>query len=64
MTKTGMVVFCIIEAVLGLFIGVTAVYAIAKGDVYYGGACMIATVMTAMTLLAGKYINSIMKDED
>lgn len=65
MTKTGTVIVCIIEVMLGLFIGVTAVYAIVKGDAYYGGACAMATVMAIMTLLSAMYVNSIAKkDED
>lgn len=65
MTKTGIIIVCVIGALLGVFIGATAVYAIVKGDVYYGGASMMATVMAIMTILGTKYVNSIMKrDED
>ena len=60
--KKSMILVWIIEVVLGLFIGATAVYAIISKDVYYGGACLLSTITAIMILLGSMYVNSITKD--
>ena len=62
MTKLGIITVCIIETILGVFIGATTVYALVKGDIYFGGAAMMAATMAIMVLLSARYVNNMMKD--